>query len=393
MKKLTILTIVIVLLALATPAMSDVVVSGNVKYGVTLGPNTLAGDNMTSGEKEEARITVTGTPDDNNTATLTLKLDDADLVQVDKAIYECNLLSAFGLGDIPVSVKLTGGFFEIGNADVGKVSGYECEDVINTKNKSWQFGVDVGIMDMVTLRFGIDPAFDYQGTWGTDTNGDPVLITGDSDSANIGYVFGAFGGAGPVEAEIFYTNTTGFTLDYTDYLGADQSIDFKGMNDEPGSLGMGVGVTLAFGDIGLKIGANVNLPLWEGADPIAELGFGVKFTYGTLIAAGIGTYGYIGDVIDSSVVNIMGINVDVTPIDLITIFAGMKIGLDSDVYDDAFRLLDVGVKTKAGALELAAGYQYRPDSSSDDDPGKEDLYPYNTNSAEGGVFIQANLGF
>jgi len=402
MKKLTILTIVIVLLALTTPAMSDVVVtSGYVQYGVTLGPNSNSGDNMTSEEKQEARITVTGTPDDNNTATLTLKLDDDAQVAVDVAKYECNLLSAFGLGDIPVAVKLTGGFFEVGNADVGKFSGYECEDVINTKNKSWQFQIDTSILDMVTIRVGIDPAFVYQtkGALTLDaTTGEYTWTDGtaDSDNANIGYVIGAFGGVDLVQAEIFYTNTTALSYYYLNGVSGEfESADMgKGLDDEPGSLGMGVGVNLAFGDIGLHIGVNANLPLWEGADPIAELGFGIKFTFGTLLSAGIGTYGYIGDVIDSSVVNIMGINVDVTPIEeMLTIFAGMKIGLDGDVYDDAFRLLDVGVKTKAGALDLAAGYQYRPDSSSDDDPGKEDLYAYKTNSAEGGFFIQGKLAF
>jgi hypothetical protein len=369
MKKLTILTIVIVLLALATPAMSDVVVSGNVKYGVTLGPNTVV-DELTSDEKREATITVTGTPDENNTATIKLNAHelwaDNPAGALDKAMYECDLLPAFGVGTDMVGVKLTGGFWEVGNADVGKFSGYECEDVVNTKIKAWQFGVDVSIMDMVTVRAGIDPSFNYQSTSG--------VTPSNADDANIGYVIGAFGGVEMVQAEIFYTNA-----------GAPA--------EEPGTLGMGVGVSLTFGDIGLNIGVNAGMDLAEGSDPIAELGIGIGFSYGTLLSAGIGTYGYIGDVMDSSVVNIIGVNVDVTPIEMITIFAGLKIGVDSDFYADAFRLLDVGLKTKAGALELAAGFQYRPDSATDDDPGKEDLYPYNTNSAEGGVFIQANLGF
>jgi hypothetical protein len=382
--------------------MSDVTLSGKVKYGVTLGPNggTTPADELTSTEKTEARLTVTATPDDNNTVTLTLKLDnagaagpsvtgtDADLdgdldaasditwdagsaeVGVDVAKYESNLLSAFGLGDIPVSVVLTGGYFEWANADVGKFTGYEVEDVINTKNKEWQFQVDVGIMDMVTVRVGIDPTWQYQ----------PTGAVGNADSNNIGFVMGAFGGAGPVMAEIFYTN-----------VGDDIPAE------EPGDLGIGVGVTLGFGDIGINIGANALLPLAEGTDHVANLGFGVKFTYASLLSAGVGMYGFIADedvlgTDSSSVANLLAINVDVTPIDLITIFAGMKIGLDSDAYDDAFRLLDVGLKTTAGALELGIGYQYRPDSAADDQ-GKEDLYAYTTNNEEGGVFINTTVSF
>jgi len=252
MKKLTILTIVIVLLALATPAMSDVVFSGKVKYGVCLGPNTDDGDELTSTEKTEARLTVVATPDDNNTVTLTLKLDNAGLggvynsgdededgdvdiddvladaadgsisltetVGVDEAKFDSNLLGAFGLGDIPVAVILTGGYFEAGNKDVGKVSKYELEDVINTKNKAWQFGVDVGIMDMVTIRVAIDPTWQFQ----------PSGAVGNADTNNIGYLMGAFGGAGPVMAEVFYAN-------------------YDAPYDEPGQLGIGVGVGLAVG--------------------------------------------------------------------------------------------------------------------------------------------------
>jgi hypothetical protein len=353
--------------------MADVVVSGVVKYGETFGPNTVAGDEITSGEKQEAKITVTGTPDDNNTATITLNVHELDNAAytacLDKAMYESHLLSAMGLGDIPVDVVLKGGFWEWGNEDVGKVSGYECEDVVNTKNKAWQFGVDVGIMEMVTIRVGIDPTWGYQ----SETTGTPDAPT-NADDANIGYLMGAFGGAGPVEAEIFYTNT-----------GA--------VAEEPGTLGAGVGVGLEFGDIGIDIGVNMGMDLMDGADPMAELGFGVGFSYGSLLSAGIGTYGYIGDVMDSSVINMIGINVDVTPIEMITLCAGFKIGVDSDLYDDALRLIDFAIKTKAGALDLQAGYQFRPDSSSDDDPGKEDRYPWSTNSAEGGVFIQAALEF
>jgi hypothetical protein len=362
MKKLTILTIVIVLLALATPAMSDVSFSGYVQYGVTMGKSDDT-DEMTSEEKTEARLTVTATPDDNNTITMVLKLDnagadgpsltgtdadsDGDLdaasdltwsagsseVGIDKVIYESNILAAFGL-DLPVSVKLTGGYWEWENNDCAKVTTLQVEDVIDTKNKSWQFQVDTGIMDMVTVRVAIDPEFKYQAS---------------GDEASIGYLFGAFGGFGPVSAEVFYTNASaGY--------------------DEPGELGIGVGVDLAFGDIGLAIGADVNLPLYEiddeGAadDVVAKYGVGVKFSYASLVSAGIGMFGTINDAADSQPVTAMGIDAKVTPIDLFSLSAGVVLAL----YEDAPSTLDmfeVLAEVSPGALTIGAGFVFIPDDA------------------------------
>jgi len=406
MKKLTILTIVIVLLALAMPAMSDVVVSGVVKYGVCLGPNTGQTDDLTSTEKTEAKITVTGTPDDNNTVTITLNVhdmwdDDSALVEgyvdldtdgdgdpstpgdetglltvsnsmVDVAKFESNLLGAMGLGDIPVTVMLTGGWFEIGNADVGKVSKYELEDVINTKNKAWQFGIDVGIMDMVTLRVGLDP------TWAFQPNDAGV---GTSETNNIGYLMGAFGGFGPVQVEFFYANYS------------------SPIDTEPGTLGIGAGVDLAFGDIGIKVGVNAAMDLWEGSEHVADLGIGLGFTYGSLLSASVCTTGFIADedilgTDSSSIIDRLGIAVTVTPIDMISISAGMILGLDGDnaAYDaDVLRQLDINLSVAAGALTLNTGYLLTPDTVITDDV--KDTFSWTTNGGEGGFYIGGVVEF
>jgi hypothetical protein len=359
MKKLTILTIMIVLLAFATPLMADVTVTGEVVYGVTLGPNSAADDNLTRGEKMSSNIKIVGKPDDNNTVTIILdvdELDDADAdgydSLIDKAYYESNLLSALGLGDIPVSVLLTGGKFNWANKDVAKCTGYEIEDVIDYENKDWQFGIDIGIMDMVTIRVGIDPDFDYQAT-----------AAGNSDTANIGYLLGAFGGAGPVMAEFFYTNAEGAPA------------------DEAGLLGAGVGVTLGFGDISIKVGADMSLNLADSSDEIMKYGAGVKFGYAKLISAGIGFYGVINDVNDSQAFRAMGINVDVNPIDIITIGAGVVLA----TYDGAESVLDrldFMVGTKAGALVIELGYTFQPEDAllNEGVNQKNDLYPWNDNS-------------
>lgn len=373
MKKLTILTIVIVLLALATPAMSDVVVSGKVKYGVCLGPNTAAGDDLTSTEKQEARITVTGTPDDNNTVTITLKVEELDFLTagedaVDKAIFESNLLGALGLSDIPVDVVLTGGYYEAGNADVGKVSKYELEDVINTKSRGWQFGLDVGIMDMVTVRVAIDP------TWRFQYDGSGVFT---SDTANIGYIMGAFATiADLVSAEFFYTNVD---------AGA----------DEPGTLGIGVGVNLVFGDIGIDIGANVAMPLYEVAadgttdDVLANLGIGIGFSFSSLLSASVCMEGSIYDVADNQIVNTLGIAAEVNPIDMLSIGAGVILGL-GDVYVDAFQQLDINVGITAGALTLNTGYLLVP---TDTPQTITDKFSWTTNGDEGGFYIGGVVEF
>jgi hypothetical protein len=391
MKKLTILTIVIVLLALATPAMSDVSFSGYVQYGATIGKSDTT-DEMTSEEKTEARLTVTATPDDNNTITMVLKLDNAgnanytaedadgnvgdstdavaDLdddgmlslnseVGIDKVIYESNILAAFGL-DLPVSVTLTGGYWEWENKDCAKVTTLQVEDVIDTKNKSWQFQVDTGIMDMVTIRVAIDPEFKYQAS---------------GDEASIGYLLGAFGGYGPVSAEVFYTNTSS-------------------VYDEPGDLGIGVGVDLAFGDIGLAIGADVLMPLKETDDVIANYGVGVKFSYASLVSAGIGMYGVINDVADSQAVRAMGIDATVTPIDLFSLSAGVVLAL----YEDAPSTLDmfeVLAEVSPGALTIGAGFVFIPDdAATNGDTNYDDgAIVWKENGNFGGFAIQTKCSF
>jgi hypothetical protein len=397
MKKLTILTIVIVLLALATPAMSDVSFTGYVQYGVTMGKSDDT-DEMTSEEKTEARLTVTATPDDNNTITMVLKLDNAgnanytaedsnddDVIDgtdvqadtndgtlslnsevgIDKVIYESNILAAFGL-DLPVSVTLTGGYWEWENKDCAKVTTLQVEDVIDTKNKSWQFQVDTGIMDMVTVRVAIDPEFKYQAS---------------GDEASIGYLIGAFGGYGPVSAEVFYTNASaGY--------------------DEPGELGIGVGVDLAFGDIGLAIGADVNLPLYEiddeGAadDVVAKYGVGVKFSYASLVSAGIGMFGTINDAADSQPVTAMGIDAKVTPVDIFSISAGVVLALYEDA-EETLDMFEVLAEVSPGALTIGAGFVYIPDDITDGQGTNYDdgAIVWKENSRFGGFAIQTKCSF
>ncbi len=363
MKKINILTIVIVLLALATPLMADVTVSGVVKYGVILGPNTFQADELTSTEKQEAKITVTATPDDNNTASITIlahNLNDPTQDGLDEAKYVSNLLGAMGLGDIPVTVTLTGGYWESNNANVGVFSKYEFEDVFNMDTKTWQFGIDVGILDMVTVRVDLDPTWAYQ----------PAGPVGNADTNNIGYLIGAFGGAGPVMAEFFYTN---------------RSAPF----DQTGLLGIGVGVSLEFGDIGINVGVNVAMDLQDAPLTTADLGIGIGFSMGTLISASVCTTGYIAEVGDNSIIDKLAFHASVTPIDIITISAGMVLGLDDVVYADPLRQFDINISTSAGALGLNVGFLFTPDSAFD----VEDTFSWTKNNEEGGVYIGAVLEF
>jgi hypothetical protein len=376
--------------------MADVTVSGNVKYGVTLGPNVdpASDGELKSSEKQEATFTITGKPDENNTATIKIKVQELwnivtdsetltidpeltediviDLSQgvnaekiLDKALFESYLLKSFGITDVPLTLKLSGGYFEVGNADVAKMSGYECEDVTNTKLKEWQLAVDAKIMDMVTVRVGVDPELTYQ-------DGPEI------DDASVGYVIGVFGGVDPVDVELFYTNK-------------------DAAFEQSGKMAAGIAGDLAFGDIGLKAGISLGMDLAEAPAKPMELGIALKLTYASMLMLGVGTYGYTVDPdsgADDAIVDIIGVNVEYTGVDNLTLFIGAKIGLTEDNYgDDALRLLDIGLKTKAGALEIVLGYQLRPETASDSDPGKEDKYAYTTNSASGGVFMGMNLAY
>ncbi len=369
MKKINILTIAIVLLALASPLMADVVVSGVVKYGVILGPNVDAGDELTSTESTDAEITVTAAVDDNNTASITIEDDGTGGIVLNEAKYVTNLLGAFGLGDIPVTVTLTGGFWESGIEGVGVFSKYEIEDVFDMATETWQFGIDVGIMDIVTVRVDLDPTWEYQSLSGATPS--------NADDANIGYLIGAFGGAGPVMAEFFYTNRSA-------------------VYDELGYLAIGVGVSLEFGDIGINVGVNAQMDLVD--DPLvntADLGIGIGFTFAELISASLSTYGYIGDAADSSIIDRMSVHASVTPIDMITISAGMVLGI-GDAYVDALQQLDINLNTSAGALELNTGFLLTAETIGPG--GIKDTFSWTTNDGAGtyeagGFYIGGKLEF
>jgi hypothetical protein len=369
MKKINILTIVIVLLALATPLMADVSMSGELYVGTTLGPDPDGG--LTSEDFIKGKLVFTGKPDDNNKAVINVDLDkivgNSSVKDIlDECYMQSNLLASLGLGDIPVVVTLKAGKFEWANKDCGNISGYEVEDVIDYKYEDTViWGIDVEIMEKVTLRIALDPDFDFN-----------VETAGNSETANIGYLIGVFGGAGPVSAELMYTNAEGAPA------------------EEPGLFGFGVGVKLSFGDITIEVGGDLSMDLAEGVENIADYGVGVGFTYGKLLYASAGFYGEINDTLDSEPLYAMGINVDVTPIDIIELGVGVVLA----TYTDAPSVLDqieFMIHTEAGALDIEAGYIFQPEDAALNGGlnQKGDLYSWQDNGTNGGVFIQTKLKF
>ena len=272
--------------------------------------------------------------------------------KIDNAYFVSNIGAALGTTDAGIGLALTAGLYQSDWEEVGVVTGNEVEEAVTFESEHWSYGLDIGIMDMVTIRTVVAP-----GATGSDI--DKFLV-------------GAFGGFGPVSAEVFYGSM-------------DKAIDM-------GGLGIGVGYEMeVMPMLALAVGAEFGYDL-AAAD--ADL---PAWTYGVGVAAdyndGFATAGLALTGLEDTELLAMGFDLGVAPLANVGFDIAGAMFIDSDVVDaldSAVDYIEPSVWGKVGAAKMTLGYLYTPNVATE----------YGTYSAkadtiglESGLFFQAQLSY
>ncbi len=166
MKK-TVVLLTIVLALLAAPVFADVSISGKAEFGVSSDfgdPRDLQDGQLGFQSKlKKLRLGVKGSVDEFTTVKFDVKYEKiaakggkpADVVPM--FTVKSDVTGAFGL-DIPVDVTLITGYNdEFGTECFTSGDAYELNDFVDQNSgEHWNIGADVKIVDMVTVRYGIN---------------------------------------------------------------------------------------------------------------------------------------------------------------------------------------------------------------------------------------------
>lgn len=384
--------ITIVLLTVGMALMADTVVSGEVKYGFTMGQDELLE------QKTDWNVQFKNTVNDYCTATVKIKrstiinaalitrdagldaIGDADGdepidglalvaglegVALDKALIEIDVLGAVGQADLPATVKLMGGFFDSGPSKVGVVTCMEVEKVTDYKlPKDWVMGVEIGIMGYVTFKAIIDPELHF----------------GENADA-MGFYFGAVGGIDMIQVEVTVSNT-------------DKVAPLSGLFF---SVAAGFDSVDMLGDIGIEAGVNLAIQsdVLGSGDSLTKWGAGVSVSYTSLITAGVSLGGSMLGDDDTHTLSDIGICVTSTPIDLITLGLGVIMEMWED-NDSSIAFVEFLLQLNLCGGTVGLGYVYVPEDMAGAGPamGKQDKFIWCHNEAgQGGIAVQMKLGF
>ena len=255
MKKILVLTMMVMLVASMSVMASDVTVSGQVQYEWAQDFETLYDYNA------DAELVVTAVVDDYNTAVVDFDYTQnspatTNMISLDKAYFTTAIGKYAGLEDMGVTITLIWGWQEWADPGYGMVTNYENERVWDAKAENWQVNIDVGIMDMVHIEAAMMPANDV---------GNEMM-------------FGAYGGMDPVWVEVYYTQE-GVKEIGSGILGIAANF---GMDIMPGMY--------AF-DVGLNFGYNLNSDTNSIAGMGWELGVGVANTIMEMVYLNLGFAG------------------------------------------------------------------------------------------------------
>jgi hypothetical protein len=312
MKKILVLTMMVLLVASMSVMASDVTISGQVQYEWLQDFDTLYDYNG------DAELVAKATVDDYNTATIDFDYaQDAgpastSMIQLDKAYFTTAIGKYLGVEEMGVSITSTWGWYEWGAKDYAKVTGYENEQVFDDNVENWEVNFDVGIMDMVHVVAGFAPEPAVQST-----------------------MFGAYGGMDPVWVEAYYLREAE-SMDQADIgLG----VNF-GMDIMPGMY--------AF-DIGLSFRYNLDSDAVDG--DVWALGAGLSNTIMDMIYLNVGFAGN-----DDSIFVLLWFEAGADYEGMIGADLGVGMIMDDTYAPETLDEIDISVWTKVGAATFRVGY-------------------------------------
>jgi hypothetical protein len=358
MKKLIVLAIVMLLVALG--AYAQVTITGEVEHGTW---TTFQGD---EGGETDIDTKLNITVDDNNSAFVKWEANSGwepgDLV-----LQEAWVMTA--LGDalmLPVSLDLYAGRDEWTDSGWGKVTMYELEDVADLTFRSWGYGGFLGYQDMITV-----------GVFGAPSTSELLVfveVTYDLVVVVVGF--------STEKAKLFPETEIGIDLDGDTVLESDvYALEESSGKFENGQLALAAEASIdVMPDLNVAASVSFRYELASATDEVNVLGvpvvlpfeifdadneiYGDKYQYGVGVAASYmdgfvkGGIGFRG--VDEAPAADMTVELEVSPIDLVSIDVGAVFGLSGDMYEDEqkFNELDFSIAVKPGASEWRVGYWY-----------------------------------
>ncbi|TVR02645.1 MAG: hypothetical protein EA403_08760 [Spirochaetaceae bacterium] len=328
MKKILILVIALALVG--GVAMAQVAVSGEVEARIQRGDDG-------SHSQTFARVIVSGNVDEYN--RIFIRMDQTPgtppgttgpgALGVNRAHITTNLGAILGTTDAGVGISWNTGWNEWGYADVAEIDAYNWSGLAVSKPAGTGTKLSFRVMDMVNIHAAVR-------LLNTD-------MVADNTAAVIGLDGGVDVGVGNAVFELVFAQTPDAPT---------AASDNKELGVAAGLLGFEAVEDLT---LGLTTAWTFFLDA-EGNDP--EFGFNVALqaAYGGLVSADFVLVGQ-----DGSEANALGIGIGLTPVDFASLQFGVGIGLDDDVYEDAFDSFDASVLFSLGRATARFGYYWLAD--------------------------------
>jgi len=346
------LVLLALIVAAGTAFASDVTISGKVAASWGFG------DGVYSDLRERGEIKVTAVVDDINTAVINMRSDGGAAPAVRDAYLTTNLGAAFGLEGQTLMVQA--GRYE-NDAFLGNITGIEFENVADIGERDAHVQLEYAYGEIVTFR-------------GLITPGDADAMAG---------LFGVSANVGPASLELFYTdagNPGGFS-DIAKTL-ADTNGDGEVKTDDgeiplatlremgQGFVGVGVqgGYPVVPDTLTLSASAEFAYDLYFEsfvlgaglkAEALEMVTLGVSFEgWGEVTDAGDVDLKAAGNDYEASIVNRIGIDLNVEPAPFVGLDLAVVLGLDDEYYEETLQYLEPSLYLNAGAATYRLGYAY-----------------------------------
>jgi len=357
MKKILVLTMMVLLACSMSVMASDVTISGETLFEWF---GDFDSEYQFNGDVE---LVVKAVVDDYNTANVDFDVDQSDnSVVLDRGYFTTALGKYLGLGEMGVTITVDWGWNEFDDPSYGQITHYELEDIWEAKFEYWGVGIDVGIMDIIHIEFA----------------GAPEPGAGEM-------FFGAYtgGAAEPVMAQVYFYD--------------------EGNELAKGNVGLAVafGMDVMPGMFAFEAAANFAYDMDEDIEADDNNLLTQKYAWSFAVATDIMEMAYFDAAVwgwDDSMLAGLFFNVGAAYMDMVGADIGVGMILDEDVLPEAFDELEASVWTKVGAAKFRFGYLLHADQK-----GAANFYTgvyapsdgdYNYMAAENGVvFISGELDY
>ena len=318
MKKILVLTMMVLLVTSMSVMASDLTISGENLFEWF---GDLATEYQYNGDAE---LVVKAVVDDYNTGNLDIDYAQdatgtASMITLDRGYFTTALGKYVGLEEMGVTIELTWGYNEFDDPSYAQIDGYELADIWEAKYEDWGVGVDVGIMDVVHVEITSAP------------------MPGANETT-----FGLYGGMDPVWVSVYYDRGGDVDL-------ANGNIGFTalfGMDVMPGMFAFKVQGSFLY-----EMNADV-----EADDSLYTT---IKYAWSAAVATDIMEMAYVDVSVagtDDSMFAFLWFNVGAAYMDMVGADIGVGMTLDDEMFPDVLDEFEASVWTKVGAAKFRFGY-------------------------------------